>query len=172
MLNISVGGYGNNIGPGQLIVRDLRTLANWLLRLKKFRIVYQPLTPGADRQEEFRAVCELVKLHKNIVLVIDEVWRFTEPGWMPDCLQDLTYAGRHFGCTLLYTAQTTAAIAKGLLRVASRYWIFRIENGLDLKNLRVTCAVPDDVLRRIPSLPDRHFFERDERQQWFYRRPI
>jgi hypothetical protein len=171
-----------NIGAGELKNRlprfahsfGLHDLGMLLIEAKanlpqsRFRICYTPGLEKVDRRAEFEAVCELIKRTKNCVFVIDEVWKHCRAGWIPQPLEDLTFTGRHFGVTVLFTAQRPARVANDLLSICSAHHLFRMD-AVDVATIRKYFSIPDDVVERLPSLPDRRYFYRDERLQWSLR---
>lgn len=168
MCNIRPGG---NSLPGFVEIYDLGQLSDVLLRNERFRIVYKPVMRSVSQYDQFVAVSRMVEHFGRIVYDVDEVWRYTWASTMPEVLERITYTGRHVKVTLLYTAQTTARIAKGLIGpVMSRCCLFRLGKR-DLANLLQEIDIPEDVQGRLLTLPDRWYYERDSRMRWTLRKP-
>jgi hypothetical protein len=113
---------------------------------------------------EFEKVCEYVYRIGNVVFMIDEVWRFTRPNFMPAALEDLVFTGRHPGVTLLYTSQRPNRTATSLLSQTAEFSVFRITQYHDLKALAT--QLDPAALAQVPRLPDRVCIERNERHEW------
>lgn len=133
----------------------------------RFRICYHPDAEEPDT--EFDAVCKLVMLARNTVFVVDEVWLYCGPSWMPHPLRRIAFTGRHTGTSLVFTAQRPAAVSKSLIAIATAHRLFRME-PLDVRAIARHVNLPDEVLCKLPALPDRVHFVRDERLQWHLQR--
>jgi hypothetical protein len=133
------------------------------IELSRFRICYHP--DAEDPAAEFDAVCRLVMLARNTVFAVDEIWLYCGSAWLPHPLRRIAFTGRHTGTSLVFMAQRAAAVSKSLISIATSLILFRME-ALDVRAIARHVNLPEDVQLRLPSLPDRVYFLRDERLQW------
>jgi hypothetical protein len=160
--------------PGYLDIWGFRNLSLYLSEFGggPFRVVYHP-TPGKleasgketnARRWELEQVCRMALALGEMVLCLDEVWWFTEPGWMPDELAEVVLMGRTAGVTLIYTAQRPQIVASDLRACTTHYNVFRIQSPLDLQAIKGW--LPEEPFPEIPNLPDRSYIWRDEQNRW------
>jgi hypothetical protein len=126
-----------------------------------FQILYKP-----DRliEKHFECVCEMLMRVRDVVLVVDEVWHFCKPSWVPEHLKVILLRGRTPGVTLLWAAQRASVTATTLRSCSTELRVFRQVEASDLEALRG--RVPPQALALVPSLPDRHFLSVDLAQTW------
>jgi hypothetical protein len=160
-------GYGErqNPMPGWVDIYGMESFVAFMRRHRhdrgRFRVVYHP---GEDADAEFIWLCRLVVQIRNVIFAVDEIWNFCESGSMPKELKFLAVQGRHPGVTLIWTAQAPQLVASRLRTVASRYYVFRLTDPLDIEAMRG--RIPSEAADQLPSLPDRSYIYRDECQQW------
>lgn len=169
--NVGSGERQNQL-PGFTEICGLASLREFLCRFGggRFRVLYRPgLDRGVTARNEFDAVCKLVCLARNVVFSVDEVWRFCQPNFAPEPLCNIAFTGRHYGVTLVTTAQRPARVAKDLLAIASQHRIFRMPPS-DIAGIQRHISMPDELAARVLTLPDRVHYLRDERFNWLLKR--
>lgn len=164
--------------PGFVTVRQPGELKNVLRRAGRgrFRILYQPprmlsFDESAGRGKKgtrdidahFRAFLLLLMAAGDAVVAVDELWLLCEPVWMPQPLEEISRASRHYGVTFLYTAQRPQIVASDLRDNTNQWKTFRLQ-GLAVEALRG--RVPDEVLEQVPTLPDRTHIKSDDTFAW------
>jgi hypothetical protein len=126
-----------------------------------FRILYKP---ARFLEQHFENVCELALLTRDVVLVVDEVWMFCAPSYLPEYLKTIALRGRTPGVNLLWAAQRPSVVSKTLTSVSTELRVFRLVDDTDIGALRG--RVPPAALSLIPSLPDREFISVGLTQEW------
>ena len=167
----SVGTYGagprKTPAPGFVEIHQSGILRATLhpdhLRGRGFRILYTPLT---DVHEHFDAVCKVVLAARDCVFLIDEVWLFQKTAWSPRDLQTMMLMGRHYGITLVWTAQRPAKTDSTLRSVSTEIYVGSLPSSLDQKCFYD--SVPQEALDLAAKLPPRQFVHRKLDLTWVH----
>lgn len=128
----------------------------------RFRVLYTPL--GGDPEQHFFDVSRLLLAVRDVVFAVDEVWHYQKPNWSPTPLKCMMLTGRHYGITLLWTAQRPAEVHRTLTSVSTELHVGRLTEEVDLRAIR--SRIPAEALARIPGLKDRQFVITNERGGW------
>ncbi len=165
----AVGSFGpgprQNCLPGFVELSIPRELVRYLRpRLRgSFRVLYTP--HAGDPEEHFYDVARLLLQVRDVVFAVDEIWLFQRgASWSPAPLKYMMLTGRHYGITLLWTAQRAAEVHRTLTSVSTELYIGRLVEDRDLAALR--SRVPVEAMAQIPTLPNRAFIHRDETGHW------
>jgi len=162
--------------PGFNFLHDISTLADWLLRSKveqwpQVRICFTPLRSSFDPTEVFCSACRLVQDFGDCIFAVDEIWNFQSPGQSPFELRESMLQWRHYGLTLMWTAQIAQKVDKTLLTVSTELYSGRLTLQNDIDALRRNGRFPEEALRMLPTLKDWEFVHRFEDGRWKVERP-
>jgi hypothetical protein len=154
--------------PGQWLVLDrVADLVDFFRdnRRGPFRILFKCDAIESVMLRTFLEVCRLVRVVRDIVFVVDEVWEFCDAEHIPEDFGRLILRGRTPGVTVLWAAQFPATISRRLTGASTEMRIFRLVDEADLTSPALKSRVGKDVRALLPRLPDRYFV------QWFSDRP-
>lgn len=163
----SVGTYGAGARqtslPGFVEISQPGTLREFLRRRvgSQFRVLYTPLS---DVEAHFLAVCKLVLAVRDVVFAIDEVWLFQKTAWSPRDLQTMMLMGRHYGVTLLWTAQRPQKTDATLRSVSTELYVGSLPSELDQSAFHGW--MPEDALSVASRLAPRRFVHCYQNQTW------
>ncbi len=164
----TVAGYGEGARKIPVseftLIRQPGELADFLrphVRGGSFRVNY---LPGLYDEQHFEAVCKLLLATRDVVFAIDEVWTYQKPNYSPPYLRTMMLTGRHYGVTLLWTAQRPALTDMTLRSVSTELYVGRLEEQTDLDALKG--RIPQNALAELPRLRDRQFVHRTKPTEW------
>lgn len=126
-----------------------------------FRVLY---SPRSDVHEHFEAVCKLVLAARDCVFAVDEIWYFQKSAWSPRDLNTMMLTGRHYGVTLVWTAQRPQKTDSTLRSVTTELYIGSLPSLLDQSAFHG--LVPDPALVAAARLPARSFVHRFPDFSW------
>lgn len=119
--------------------------------LKKGFTISQPINLVTNDPEHFHNACEIVKRHKTITLVLDEIDQFDSPNYTDPSFFDLiNYGAGHYEADIITTSRRPADISKTLRSQTQEWYIFRIQEPGDKDYLK---KIHKDFPRLVESLP-------------------
>jgi len=98
----------------------------------------------------FETIVKLCYLRGNMTLVIDEAHLLCTSRSCPPMLTISNLIGRHRQLSLVYVAQSFAAITRPLTRNTDEFWFWRIIEPVDLDGIRDRCG--RDTADRVQNL--------------------
>ena len=131
-----------------VIFQDIPSLVEfWQKHYQEdFRLVYQPLQP----EEDFAAVCELVWACGNMVLVVEEIDRFTDSHSLGFEFANIVQRGRHRHITLIALSQRPYRVNRTLSSQVKEMYTFKQNEPRDIDF--ISEFIGEDV-ERIRELP-------------------
>lgn len=141
---------------------ELREFLACALRARgQFRVLY---SPWSDADEHFAAVSRLVLAVRDVVFAVDEIWQFQKTAWSPRDLKTMMLQGRHYGVSLIWTAQRPQLTDATLRSVSTELYIGSMPSELDRAAFHG--MVEPDALEVAARLPARKFVHRMENLSW------
>jgi hypothetical protein len=96
-------------------LEQLRRVLTWSQNRKHFRIIFQFGVRETNHSAIFNEALFMAYQRGSICVVIEEVWNFAKPTWLPSSLEEMLFTGRHRGITLITTSQRAGRVNKSLL---------------------------------------------------------
>lgn len=123
--------------------------------------ISEPLNLISPDPAHFSTICEVVKRHGNITLIVDEIDMFDSARHIERSFYDLVmYGDGHYQCDIITTSRRPANISRDLRSQTQEWYIFRITDGNDLDEFRrLNKELPD----AIASLEPYHYVVYDRR---------
>lgn len=149
--------------PGFVEIRQPGDLKAYLAQrvAGQFRVLY---SPWSDAEEHFEAVCKIVLAVRDVVFAVDEIWLFQKTASSPRDLKTMMLAGRHYGVTLVWTAQRPQLTDATLRSVSTELYIGSLPSELDQSAFHG--SVNEDALSVAARLPARQFVHRKADHSW------
>ena len=120
-----------------------------------------PLNLVSNKPEHFRTACEIVKRHREITLVADEIDMFDSANSTEKSFFDLImYGDGHYHCDIITTSRRPANISRNLRSQTQEWYIFRVTDGNDLDFFK---KLNKDLPDAISSLKQYHYVYYDLR---------
>lgn len=166
-------GYGQRQKPlpGFNFIFSVPTLVNWLSKARaenweEVRICFTPIRGTVDPTELFADVCRLVADFGDVVFAVDEIWNFQSAGSSPKELRECFLQWRHYGLSLLWTAQVAQAVDKKLMSTSTEIYCGRLMAQNDLDAVERNGRLPQSAIAMVSQLPNYQFVHRNEAGEW------
>jgi hypothetical protein len=157
--------------PGFVFVYSVPDLIQVLRQTGRgrVRVCFSPVRAPFDKTEVFNDVCKLVcdfsRSYGATVFAVDEVWNAQTASWSPEHFNECFCQWRHYDLTLMWTAQRPSDTDAALRGMSTEIYAGRVTTEIDVKAVR-RCGFPEDLVERLPSLPNRVFIHRFETGEW------
>lgn len=123
---------------------------------KQFKIIYQP--SSHDLKKKFDLICKLAFTVGEVVYVVEELNRVTDPKKAPADWQDCTSRGRHKAMSIYGVSQRPAGVDKDFFSNATKIRTGRLNFAADIKTLANVLMVEKDEIAMMKPL---EYIEKD-----------
>lgn len=114
-----------------------------------FKIIFQFDIEQDNHSEVFNQALKLLYYRGSVAIVIEEVWNFASPHFLPKWFEELLLTGRHRGCALITTSQRPAAIHKTILSQSHHIFCGTLHERNDLRYLSEIMGESVDQLPKL-----------------------
>lgn len=156
-----------NVLRGFVFVYSLPELISVLRQAgpdRPLRVCFTPIGEE-DMTEVFHDFCRLMMAFKNVVLVIDEIWNFHGPSFLPPVQKQVFLQWRHYGFTVMWAAQQPQLVNSTVRSVSTESYVGMFIDKLDIDAV-ARCKVRDPqavaLLQKLPAFQFIHQFENGE----------
>lgn len=94
--------------------------------------ISKPLIATIYEPVDFAIICKMAILHKNIMLVVDEVDLFDSPISQDPSFKKIVHLGRHYNIDLVTTSRRPANISRDLTSQTGKFFVFKVTEKRDL----------------------------------------
>lgn len=141
--------------PGRLLIWDtmgeygahahaVPTLAHIgeLTKGERFALRYTPRGTDRELAARFGAFCALAYQRGNLLMVVEELQRVTEPSHAPADWSDCTLRGRHRGVSIIGLSQRPASVDKDFFSMCDLITTARLAYSRDRRTMAEELDVP------------------------------
>lgn len=155
-----------------VVITDRATLARAMMA-PRFAIVWRGAQAARSEAEavaafEFANRCALAA--GNVLVLWDEVDRFTTPGRLPPFAYEMVNAGRHRGCRVFAASRRVRRVSRDLSANAGRVMVARMTEPGDLAWIKATMGA--EAAAQAPRLPPFHFIDWRETESRIKKAPF
>lgn len=167
------GSYGNgprnNRLPGFVFVYSMNDLID-VLRQKgpsaSVRVCFTPVGNDEDMTEVFHDVCRLVMAFRDVLFVIDEIWNFHGPSFLPPVQKQIFLQWRHYGLTVMWAAQQPQLVNSTVRSVSTESYVGMFKDKLDIDAVARCKVRSPEAVALLPKLPPFQFIHQFENGDW------
>ena len=141
------------------VITDRAGLARAMMA-PRFALVWrgaQSARSEAEAVESFEFANRCALAAGGVLVLWDEVDRFTTPGRLPPFAYEMVNAGRHRGCKVFAASRRVRRVSRDLSANAGRVLVARMTEPGDLAWIRATMGA--EAARQVPTLAPWHFLD-------------
>jgi hypothetical protein len=166
------GSYGNgqrkNPLPGFVFVYSIPELVAVLRQAGSrgaVRVCFTPIGED-DMTEVFHDFCRLLMAFRDVVLVIDEIWNFHGPSFLPPIQKQIFLQWRHYGFTIMWAAQQPQLVNSTVRSVSTESYVGNFKDRLDIDAVARCKVKAPEAVAMLPQLPPFRFIHQFENGDW------
>jgi len=166
------GSYGNgprqNPLPGFAFVTSMTQLIIVLRTAGPkgpVRVCFTPVGED-DMTEVFHDFCRLLMAFRDVVLVIDEIWNFHGPSFLPPIQKQIFLQWRHYGFTIMWAAQQPQLVNSTVRSVSTETYVGMFKDKLDIDAVSRCKVKAPEAVALLSKLEPFRFIHQFENGEW------
>jgi hypothetical protein len=129
------------------------------------RVCFTPIGEE-DMTEVFHDFCRLLMRFRDVVLVIDEIWNFHGPSFLPPVQKQIFLQWRHYGFTIMWAAQQPQLVNSTVRSVSTESYVGMFKDELDVAAVARCKVKSPEAVALLPKLPPFQFIHQFENGDW------